>query len=413
MAVNFIQQPDEISSGFNEMNFIASSNIAGQKGFKFKSKLLDSVGATIAEFYHLKQPTYGTLLFDAHRTIENYLSYDISNLIAGTTGWQKGVNVFKKFKLNVQEFIGAGGTMASGFYASAVTTDILAVNSSMNWQDWVNFAILGGRNVGGTTRKWMTNQPTRVKLMLTDSYELGTMVLAPQEVKYLQVETYDFTNTLVQTATINNAYYTIPDDGSKFPSITCGPVNLNATSLNTGSQPLITSATKYYRVATFDSSNAQNIEWKEFELDQDCLRESYNRLYFLNSLGRFDAFNFTQVSEDNIEVGKSNYDKLMGTLTLGSFTHNTYERRTSVFHSKIKQKYKIRSGFVDTATAFWLKELIASPLVYMIVPINTGNTWVAVNIEETSYTSKKVISDKLFNIELTVSLSNDSQRQRL
>jgi hypothetical protein len=407
MAVNFIQQPDSIVSGFNEMNFVASSNISGYAGFKFKSKLIDSVGATIAEFYHLKQPTYGNLLFDAHRTIENYLSYDISNLIAGTTGWQKGVNVFKTYKLNVQEF-----TTASGLLASAVTTDIIAVNSSMDWQDWINFG-LGGRNVGGTTRKWMTNQPSRVKLMLTDSYELGTMVLAPQEVKYLQVETYDFTNTLVQTATINNAYYTIPDDGSKFPSITCGPVNLNATSLTTGSQPLITSATKYYRVATFDSSNARNIEWKEFELDQDCLRDSYNRLYFLNSLGRFDAFNFTQVSEDNIEVGKSNYDKLMGTLSLSGFTHSTYERRTSVFHSKIKQKYKIRSGFVDTATAFWLKELIASPLVYMIVPINTGNTWVAINIDETSYTSKKVISDKLFNIELNISLSNDSQRQRL
>ena len=49
----------------------------------------------------------------------------------------------------------------------------------------------------------------------------------------------------------------------------------------------------------------------------------------------------------------------------------------------------------------------------MIVPINTGNTWVAINIDETSYTSKKVISDKLFNIELNISLSNDSQRQRL
>ena len=410
MAVNFIQQPDSIVSGFNEMNFVASSNISGYAGFKFKSKLIDSVGATIAEFYHLKQPTYGNLLFDAHRTIENYLSYDISNLIAGTTGWQKGVNVFKTFKLNVQEYVNNAG--ASALYASAVTTDIIAVNSSMDWQDWINFG-LGGRSVGSTTRKFMTNAPTRIKLRIGDSYELGTLVVAPQEVKYLQVETYDFTNTLVQTATINNAHFAIPDDGSKFPSITCGPVNLNATSLTTGSQPLITSAIKYYRVATFESGGGRNIEWKEFELDQECLRESYNRLYFLNSLGRFDAFNFNQVSEDNIEVSKSNYDKLLGTLSLSGFTHNTYERSTSVFHGKIKQKYKLRSGFVDTATALWLKELIASPIVYMIVPINTGNTWVAINIEETSYTSKKVISDKLFNIELNISLSNDSQRQRL
>jgi hypothetical protein len=406
MAVNFIQYPDSIVSGFNEMNFVASSSISTTTGFKFKSKLLDSVGATIAEFYHLKQPTYGNLLFDAHRTIENYLSYDISNLIAGTTGWQKGVNVFKKFKLNVQEYLPAG------LQASANSPDVIAVNSSMDWQDWINFG-LGGRSVGTSTRKFMTNSPTRVKVRTGDSYELGAIVVAPQEVKYLKIETYDFTNTIVQTATINNAYYTIPDDGSKFPSITCGPLNLNASSLDTGSQPLITTAIKYYRVAVFDSANSQSTEWKEFELDQECLRDSYNRLYFLNSLGRFDAFNFNQVNQDDIEVSKSNYDKLLGTLSLSGFTHSTYERSTSVFHSKIKQKYKLRSGFVDTATALWLKELIASPIVYMIVPINTGNTWVAVNIEETSYTAKKVISDKLFNIELTVSLSNDSQRQRL
>lgn len=407
MAVNFIQQPDSIVSGFNEMNFVVSSNISGYAGFKFKSKLIDSVGVTIAEFYHLKQPTYGNLLFDAHRTIENYLSYDISNLIAGTTGWQKGINVFKTYKLNVQEF-----SSASGLLASAVTTDIIAVNSAMDWQDWVNFG-LGSRIATNSTRKFMTNSPTRIKIRSTDSYELGTIMTTANYVNNLKIETYDFTNTLVQTATITNAYSAMPDDGSKFPSILCGPANLNASTLATGSQPLITTAIKYYRVAAFDNAAGQSTEWKEFELDQECLRESYNRLYFLNSLGRFDAFNFNQVSEDNIEVSKSNYDKLLGTLSLSGFTHNTYERSTSVFHSKIKQKYKLRSGFVDTATAFWLKELLASPIVYMIVPINTGNTWVAVNIDETSYTSKKVISDKLFNIELNISLSNDSQRQRL
>ena len=47
MAVSFIQQPDSIVSGFNEMNFVVSSTISTTTGFKFKSKLLDSVGATI------------------------------------------------------------------------------------------------------------------------------------------------------------------------------------------------------------------------------------------------------------------------------------------------------------------------------------------------------------------------------
>ena len=407
MAVNFIQEPNLFSSGFNEMNFVVSSNKSTETQFRFNSALKDSTGATIATFIHLKQPTYGNLLFDAHRTIENYLSYDILNLINGTTGWQKGVNVFKKFKLNVTEEY-----PRLVFGASADSSYIYAINSSMDFQDWVNFG-LGGRIAGTTTRKFLTNSPTRVKIRTSDSYELGTIMANANDVKTLKIETYNFTNTLVQTATILNTFSAMPDDASKFPSVLCGPANLNLSTLATGSQPLITSAIKYYRVAVFDISPSQSTEWKEFELDQECLRESYNRLYFLNSLGRFDAFNFNQVSEDSIDVSKSNYDKLLGTLSLSGFTHKTYERRTSQFHTKIKQKYKLRSGFVDTATALWLKELIASPIVYMIVNINTGPTFVAVNIEGTSYTSKKVISDKLFNIELNISLSNDSQRQRL
>ena len=115
------------------------------------------------------------------------------------------------------------------------------------------------------------------------------------------------------------------------------------------------------------------------------------------------------MSDDLIEVTKARYDKLLWVHTSGSFTFNTYQQQTSVFHSKIEQKYKLRSGYVDNETALWIKELIGSPLVYVII----NGSFVACTIEDTRYQSKKTEVEKLFNIELTINLSVASQRQRL
>ena len=408
MSITFHQIPDAIASGFNDLNFVVSSSQSHQTQFRYNTQIWDASGNTIASFVNLKQPTYSNLLFDAHRTVQKYLTYDISNLIVGNKGWRNGVNVFKKFRLTVIEEY-----PRLSFHASGTSDWVIATNSAMNMQDWINNG-LGGRYAGNSTRKWMTNSPDHVKVRLTDSYELGTISTFTNNVYYLKIETYGYDNALIKTATIRNYNSALADDSNKFPSILCGPADLNASTLDTGTQTLITDATKYYRVAAFDNTNTQSNEWKYFDLDTECLRDgTYKRLFFLNSLGRFDAFNFNQVSEDSIEVEKSRYDKLLGVLGLTTFTYNTYQQKTSVFHSKVKQKYKLRSGFVDTDTAEWIKELIASPLVYILIPINSGNTWVACTVDETSYTSKKTITEKLFNIELTITLSIDSHRQAL
>ena len=73
------------------------------------------------------------------------------------------------------------------------------------------------------------------------------------------------------------------------------------------------------------------------------------------------------------------------------------------------KKYLLRSGYVDTATSNWLKELVQSPLVYMII----DNQFISINIKTTSYTTKNTLQSKLFNIELEVELANDTYRQRL
>jgi hypothetical protein len=64
---------------------------------------------------------------------------------------------------------------------------------------------------------------------------------------------------------------------------------------------------------------------------------------------------------------------------------------------------------VNSETSLWLKELVQSPLIYMII----DGQFVAVNILTAEYQAKSTIKEKLFNVTMEVELSADTKRQRL
>jgi hypothetical protein len=203
------------------------------------------------------------------------------------------------------------------------------------------------------------------------------------------------------------------DPAYRFVSILCGPDDINNSSLDTGTQPLIEDDTFYYRIAPFTSSNVKSLAWQEFEIDRECTRSgTYNRVYFLNPYGRFDGFNFTAVPEDSIEVEKSNYDRLTGGYTNGAGTvygFGTSQRERSQFFTNVKQNYVLKSEMIDTETAEWLKDLITSPLAYMVI----DGVFMAININDSSYKADNTLKTKALYLTLNVSLSVDAQRQRL
>jgi hypothetical protein len=159
-----------------------------------------------------------------------------------------------------------------------------------------------------------------------------------------------------------------------------------------------------------NSSNTLVSNTLTFRIDRECTRDgNYNRLFWLNPLGRIDAFNFTQIADDNITVQSSNYNRLQGTRTSSSITYNTYSHERSNFFNSSKQRYTLNSGYINTETSLWLKELVQSPLIFMII----NGQFVAVNILTTEYQAKSTIKEKLLNVTMEIELSADTKRQRL
>lgn len=411
MSITFHQTPDEYTSGFDPNIFVVSSNQTWQPNFRYLARIKDSAGNVIREFRQAPDPDFGNLYFDTHRTIENYLSYDISNLIAGTVGWQKGVNTFIEYNLNVTEEYGATDSISA--HASGETTFIKAINSAQDFGQWVDHSINEDRVIFNTPpiALFLTNQPV-IPIRVDDSYELGliTHVGSTVGVNRLRIRTYDSGGNLLKTGTVANPYTTLATTDEKFLSILCGPKDLNLTTLTAGTQPLIEDNTEYYLIDVITQADSIKTEEKRFNIDRTCTRSgSYDRLSWLNPLGRFDAFNFLAMKDDIQEVEQSRYSRLLGVKTSTSFTYTKSQVRSSVFFSEVRQSYKLRSGYINTDIAQWLKELIGSPRVYMII----DGDFVPVNIKTSSYQAKTTLQEKLFNVEIEVELSVPSQRQRL
>jgi len=409
MAITFIQQPDLFVSGFDPIIYLASSNQTTQTNFRYRIQILDASGNVVTE---LRKPPYyadGTCDLDAHRIIENYLSYDMTNLIAGSVGFKTGVNVYEKFKVNIREEY---GSVISG-YASAESSYTYAINSAQTYLKQINNPIddLVYKGIPLTYGTFLTNQPSTIDIRVGDSYELGFLNYATNGTHHMRVKTYDESGTLLKNSTFNNTWVADATDKEHFLSVLCGAGNLNSWSVDSGSaQPLIADGVAKYEVMFENSTNTLVSNTLTFRIDRECTRDgNYNRLFWLNPLGRIDAFNFTQIADDNISVQSSNYNRLQGTRTSSGITYNTYSHERSNFFNSSKQRYTLNSGYIDSATSIWLKELVQSPLIFMII----NSQFVAVNILTTEYQAKSSYKEKLFNVTMEIELSADTKRQRL
>jgi hypothetical protein len=410
MAVTFIQQPDLFVSGFDPIIYLASSNQTTQPNFRYRIQIIDASGSVVTE---LRKPPYyadGTCDLDAHRIIENYLSYDVTNLIAGSVGFKTGVNVYEKFKVNIREEY---GTPIINPSASVESGYIYAINSAQTYLNQINKPINGlvYKGISLTYGTFLTNQPSTIDIRVGDSYELGFLNYATNGTHHMRIKTYDESGTLLKNSTFTNTWVADSTDKEHFLSVLCGAGNLNSWSVASGSaQPLIADSVYKYEVMFENSSNTLVSNTLTFKIDRDCTRDgNYNRLYWLNPLGRIDAFNFTQIADDNISVQSSTYNRLQGTRTSSGITFKTYSHERSNFYNSSRQKYSLNSGFVNSETSVWLKELVQSPLIYMII----GGQFVSVNILTTEYQAKSTYKDKLFNVTMEVELSADTKRQRL
>ena len=142
-----------------------------------------------------------------------------------------------------------------------------------------------------------------------------------------------------------------------------------------------------------------------------CTQDDVISLHFLNSVGGYDTFEFTAVNRQTRNIEKSSFEAIEWEYASNAMNRaNSYGvlyGGTNQFATRQSLTYKLISDWVNYIDYLWLKQLIASPEIYL----ERGNTFIPVSISTTSWTEKKKFRDKAFNLELDIELGNKVNSQ--
>lgn len=173
-----------------------------------------------------------------------------------------------------------------------------------------------------------------------------------------------------------------------------------------------------------------------FDVDGDTLQNGYNdglyinfnctknnpvMIHFLNSMGGFESFLFSGVNRVNTNIERNAINKLGLTTTLTasgldrgvviSRVANSIIAEGKVnYNNTMTHKMRLISDYVSETDFLWLRELLASPLVYAQIDNNT--TMIPVTIETSDWAEKKQGADKIFNLEIDILLGTQSSQLR-
>jgi hypothetical protein len=170
---------------------------------------------------------------------------------------------------------------------------------------------------------------------------------------------------------------------------------------------VITSTTVYYDVKIKIAGNLRDTA----RVYLNCTQHDVVTLHFLNSLGGYDTIDFTQVNRQTRNIEKSSFEGIEWEYESNYMNRaNTYGvlyGGSNQFATRQKLTYRLISDWLTYVDYLWVKQLIASPEVYL----ERGNNFIPVQIETNTWAEKKRYADKTYNLELNIEIGNNINSQ--
>jgi hypothetical protein len=181
-----------------------------------------------------------------------------------------------------------------------------------------------------------------------------------------------------------------------------GPRDLAAIA-----SPISFTGVQSYKVVFKSTTTGANtdVTWS-FNVD-DCHKYAPTRLHWLNRSGGFDAWTFDMKSYDEDSVDRRQFKQQKNVLTGGSYGYDIMSRGTTDYHIKVETTRTIATDNLTDAELEHLRGLISSPVVF----IESGSSYVAVNVNTKSWRQKRGVQDGVFNLEMEIQGSLDNFMQ--
>jgi len=393
--ITITQLPKTFAPVYNDMVVVASSTNIAQTNFSFIFEVYDAANTTLLSTQRIApEYQYGYGVLNASRILESYVTTDFFANLTGDI--KSNTNSFDGYTIRIGEEYDVTGTLTQ-FLDLANTSDFY-FNGSILQNDWINFTITD-YELNGTTKKFLTDSPSNLKTSINDEgYTSMYNVTVTNKVVY---KTYDSAGALIQTAEIDISAIT-----DKIISIPSAPVSINAVTLTSGSQPVITSSVATYTMQVQNSGGTQISEQKTYTVDS-CNR---GRIHFLNDLGGFDAFNFTAAKTNKYQFKKEYYKQQPNRLSAaGLYEYSSTDREWVQHYTNQKETVKLVSDWITDEESQWLRQLFSSPEMYLELD---GVIRSLKGIKETNYEVKEYEYNELFNLTVEFEFSIDNYRQR-
>ena len=142
-----------------------------------------------------------------------------------------------------------------------------------------------------------------------------------------------------------------------------------------------------------------------------CTQNDVVTLHYLNAVGGYDTFDFTAVNRQTRNIEKSSFESVEWEYSSNYMNRaNTYGVMyggSNQFATRQRLSYRLISDWLSYIDYLAIKELIASPQVYL----ERGNFFLPVEIGTNTWSEKKRYADKNYNLELDIEIGNPINSQ--
>lgn len=351
---------------------------------------------------------------------------------AAAIGQTISVTAGKYYELSFDSYIGKG-LLFVGDGSSAFSATFYAKDSSTQPENLGNVRALYKATSSSITLTFTFLLSENYQYMTLDNVSLKEVEILPYSA---EIKTYDSSNTLINTFVLKNNftydqygilnYFTFNydhvgyylNDQSRWNSwrIPAGAKNLNLIDnslLTTGSQPIVTSSVKYWEIKVKTSNGNLYGSYKGY-LNDACSKYKSFRLHWLNRLGGMDSFTFDLASQEDINIQREFYNRLMSRdydySSNKSYGYTT--REETQYHTQYKTAYSVASNWITEEESNMLAELMTSPNVYWEKDAD-NNKFIPINIKQNTYRkqSKTANNTKVFNLEFQFEVSYNEKIQ--
>lgn len=392
MAITIDNTPNSYQSAHEDLWFVVSSNNTGQSNFKYVfDVVINSV--LVARVKSFPQPSTNKGIFNAATIVRNYLNNyfkpSTTNVLFSYTGTDIRVPYTIQFG---EEYGGTTYTnLTSGSYnAYNYYPNIMDGLGAFDgtWYDDYKASLL--------TKRDQQNFTTRLD---NGRCFVGLLNGAENTSRSWRFDVTRY-NSGVATTNTDGVNVTVTD----FALLDLSPDAINEYLDTT----FITSATDYY---ILDAEQNGGAEWA-IRVNILCEpRYDVIPIHFLNSLGGFDTFNFGLVNRESRAIERKSYEEIEWQYRSGDMhrvdAYNTFYGGAKPFATSQTITYRLTSDWVSLTEYTWIRDLIASPQVYL----EDGGYYIPVKVNTNSWTEKKRYADKTYNVELDIEFGTKAYSQ--